>query len=81
MKINFHKEDSKYWVVYFEDYSLDELDRKEIVKWCYDQFGPGLGRYRVDNSPFTHRWINDIEYNEIRFSEEQDVVLFILRWS
>lgn len=76
--LHIYKEiESPYWVVAFKH---KEERAKMLKKWCYENFGPGLGRYRVDNSPFVHRWVDDTEWGEIRLSREEDVNWFRLRW-
>jgi len=49
----------------------------DIAKWCYNTFGePGF----IHNTQRT-RWADDIHYGEIYFSNEEDLLMFILRWS
>ena len=83
MMIEHYKEDdSFYWCVYF-GIAADRgvaFDAAEIRQWCYDMFGPGLGEHRIDESPFIHRWVDDVEWGEIKFSREEDLGLFLLRW-
>lgn len=64
---------------YYSQKLQDEIN--EIKWWCYNNFGPGLGEYRIENSPFIHRWINDIDNNEIKFSNKQDLDWFLLKWN
>jgi len=82
MEIEHYKEDdSFYWTAYFglaTDHT--KFDAAEIRKWCYDMFGPGLGEHRVESSPFIHRWVDDVEWGEIKFSREEDLGLFLLKW-
>jgi hypothetical protein len=89
--------DSPYWVAAFgmSNLSAGNLAQIEawcynnfgpgnltqIEAWCYNNFGPGLGEYRLDNSPFIHRWVNDIKYGEIRFSNECDLMWFVAKWA
>lgn len=80
-KLYTYKEtNTPYWVVAFSLDTLTEKDLQDMTRWCYNMFGPGLGEYRVENSPFIHRWINDIKWGELRFSREDDLYWFILRW-
>lgn len=69
-----------YWVVAWHTHALDSQQQQELFDWCYEQFGPGLGALRVSDSPFVHRWINDIEWGELRFHQDSDMTLFQLRW-
>lgn len=89
MYVHSYKEiDTPYWVASFslKRGELDESESllKEIESFCNKMYGPGLGDHRIyplNNSPFVHRWVNDIVYGEVRFSQEEDLVLFLLRWS
>lgn len=77
--LHIYKEtNSPYWMVSF---THDRERAKVLKKWCYENFGPGLGRFRVDNDPFVHRWIDDTDWGEIRLSREEDVMWFLMRWS
>ena len=67
--------DSKYYSQKLQD------EINEIKQWCYENFGPGLGNYRVENSTFIHRWINNIEVGEIKFSDKKDLDWFLLKWN
>ena len=53
----------------------------EIHQWCYKNFGPGLGNCRLENSTFIHRWINNIEFGEVKFSDKKDLDWFVLKWN
>lgn len=58
----------------------------DIFDFCYRTFGPGLGDMRIghpsEHSADTlHRWVNDIKWGEVRFRDEADLALFLLRWS
>ena len=80
--IHTYKEiDSPYWVAAFSTTPMPADLTKEMSAWCYNTYGPGLGDCRIDNSPFIHRWVNDIRWGEVRFSDERDLTWFILRWS
>ena len=79
MYIHSYKEaNSPYWVAAFE--TPEQFANTEIFDFCYKNFGPGLGDMRVDNSPFVHRWVNDIKWGEVRFSQEADLQWFLMRW-
>lgn len=70
-----------YWVAAFD--MLPVADRRAVFDFCYQNFGPGLGDMRVAepcDSPFVHRWVNDIHWGEVRFSNEADLTAFLLRW-
>lgn len=72
-----------YWCV---AWPMDLLDRQQqycLLDWCRENFGPGLGMLRVgpvQTSNFTHRWVDDVEWGELRFSQEADLNWFLLRW-
>ena len=53
----------------------------EIHQWCYNNFGPGLGTYRFKNSSSIYRWINNIEFGEVKFSDKKDLDWFVLKWN
>lgn len=66
-----------YWVAAFE---APVSQQGKIFDFCYQSFGPGLGAFRVEDSAFAHRWVNDIQWGEVRFSQEKDLHWFLLRW-
>lgn len=69
----------EYWMVAFPDlFDRCEL-ANEIEQWCTEQFGPGLV-HPLETSK-KHRWVNDIDWGEIRFADEKDVSTFLLKWS
>ena len=53
-----------------------ENDNKSIEKWCLDTFGPS--GYREDTQDT--RWVNNVNTGDITFLQEQDLVVFLLRW-
>lgn len=72
-----------YWCVAWPMGLLDAEQRHHLFFWCYENFGPGLGQLRagpVQTSCFVHRWVDDIEWGELRFSRDEDLTLFQLRW-
>ena len=42
----------------------------EIGEWCYETFGEP-----------DFRWADEIFYGEVYFKHEEDLMLFVLRWS
>lgn len=60
---------------------LTDKDLHDLSWWCYNSFGPGLGEFRMDNSKTVFRWINDIKWGELRFSKEEDLNWFLLKWT
>lgn len=52
----------------------------ELAAWCSNTFGPSGGNFG-DPIEWGYRWRNGIHYGEIEFTDEQDLALFILRWS
>ena len=73
-----------YWIAEIRTTPMPAELTQCIAKWCYNTYGPGLGDYRVaepKDSPFVHRWVNDIKWGEVRFSNEADLNWFVLRWS
>jgi hypothetical protein len=79
LAIHLYQEADRYWVAAFPIQPKDKT--MEIVWWCTNTFGPGLGPYRVENSPFKHRWINDAEWGELRFYDGDDAAMFVLFWN
>ncbi len=66
--------DTTWLVAAFE---TPRQNRPEITKWCYQTFGPpGMNH-------LTHqiRWKDSIQYGEVYFSNQEDLTMFVLRWS
>lgn len=49
----------------------------EIRRWCFESFGPPGYLSHIDET----RWQDDVKYGEIVFQREEDLTLFLLRWS
>ena len=50
---------------------------KEIRQWCYNTYGdPG---HQVNTAEI--RWIDDVGAGEVVFRREEDLLLFVLKWS
>jgi len=47
---------------------------EEMWKWCRDAFG-------YAGTVPKARWKNGIAYGEIEFAQENDLMLFMLRWA
>ena len=62
------------YVAAFESYPKNEID---IRRWCYQAYGAA----GLDVNNFYVRWIDHIKYGEIEFALEEDLTLFLLRWS
>lgn len=80
----YKEKNSPYYSVRFDfnDFSPSlKNEINEIHQWCYKNFGPGLGNYRLENSTFIHRWINNIEFGEVKFSDKKDLDWFVLKWN
>jgi hypothetical protein len=54
-------------VAFNQPHKVDDV--VAIKDWCYKVYG----------EPMT-RWKDSIEYGEVRFEDEKDVMMFILRW-
>lgn len=55
----------------------NENQSQEIRRWCYNTYGvPGI---RVDTDEM--RWRDGILYGEIVFQREEDLSMFLLKWS
>ena len=54
-----------------------KTNRPDITQWCYRAFGPAGYQAMTDEI----RWQDSIQYGKIVFSREQDLTMFILRWS
>ncbi len=52
----------------------------EIAAWCRDTFGPSGGEFGYTPQP-GYRWRNGIPYGEVDFANEEDRIIFILKWS
>ncbi len=52
-------------------------NRAEITKWCYQTFGaPGMNHLTKQI-----RWKDSIQYGEVYFRNQDDQLMFVLRWS
>jgi hypothetical protein len=49
---------------------VDPKKVKAIRQWCFEAFGQAGGR-----------WQDDVYHGEIVFQREDDLMLFVLRWS
>jgi len=58
---------------YEADHRYDDYD--EVIAWCTEQFGP-----RPRRPDAWTRWC-DIHIDRIRFRDEKDYMMFLLRWS
>lgn len=64
---------NKVW--YRADFTLPK-NYREIIEWCHTTFGqPGF----LQDS--TARWADDIWYGEVYFRDNEDLMMFVLRWS
>ena len=52
-------------------------NRAEITQWCYKVFGPAGFRHLTNET----RWKDSIQWGEIYFSNKDDLMMFVLRWS
>mgnify|MGYP003341860056 CR=1 FL=1 len=62
---------------YVAAFGLARIRTDHIREWCYDTYGwPGY-------LPNTHeiRWRDSLRHGEIEFSREEDLTLFLLKWS
>ena len=54
----------------------EDVDTKEIKKWCKKNFGnPGY-----DEETGSNRWVDNIKQSEIMLTRDEDLTLFLLRW-
>jgi len=52
-------------------------NRSEITSWCYKTFGPpGL-----DHLTHQIRWKDSIQWGEVYFSNREDLMMFVMRWT
>ena len=67
--------DPAWWVAAFNHPvpRIDSVD--EIRAWCYTTFGP------PNSLDYTGRWRDNIWWGEARFRSEEDLLLFVMRWS
>lgn len=66
-------------------YNKTEKDVQDIKRWCTANYGIGFANYT--NRPthadrmYTSRWVTeDVQYGEIRFKYEADVLHFMMVW-
>ncbi len=52
-------------------------NRPEITSWCYKTFGPP----GINHLTQQVRWKDSIRYGEVYFLNQEDRLMFILRWS
>ena len=77
-----HEESGGYHLASFHSLAL-KSPRKvantlaELKNWCYMTYGPDGWRHNTQQV----RWRDNIANGEIRFSREDDLALFLLRWS
>lgn len=53
---------------------IDYVD--QVREWCYNTYGIPARPNNLDS-----RWEDDLWWGEIRFKHEEDLVLFVMRWS
>ena len=53
---------------------------QEMYTWCRNLYGLP-SHYRADFKKDPERWWNGIAIGEILFKSQQDLTLFLLRWS
>lgn len=71
MFIHNYKEGKGYWVAAFGTGKMSVNQLADIAKWCYNTFG----------DPGTLRYIEDAQWGEVRFQNEADLALFLLKWN
>lgn len=75
---------TNYYHITF-DYNLNDLKNIGVLKnWCVENFGDGPGPFYIvsERDPSVlYRWVDDLLWGEIHFSNEADASLFVLRWS
>lgn len=49
----------------------------EIRRWCHETFGPS--GHRIDTDEII--WVDDVKHGEIVFDREENLMLFVLKWS
>lgn len=54
-----------------------DIDPKEVRKWCKKNFG----KSGYDESTGSNRWLDYTKSNEVVLTHDDDLTLFILRWS
>lgn len=71
----YQEQSSKAWVATF-DHTIPKMDSVDQIRsWCYNTYGVpqplSLGG----------RWRDNIWWGEARFRSEEDLLLFVMRWS
>lgn len=69
-----------------EDWHLVNLDKsinpREIGTWCHDNFGPMLGNIAIFGRWFgSYYEIKGVKYFYIAFRDEEDYLVYTLKWS
>jgi len=54
----------------------DDVDPKEIKKWCKKNYGNS----GYDDETGSNRWVDNIKQCEIMLTRDEDLTLFLLRW-
>ena len=67
---------AKWYVAEINDNSLWRLSKEynDMIEWCTEQFGPHP-KYK---DAWSRWWVG---HGDIRFRDEKDYVLFVLKWS
>jgi hypothetical protein len=54
----------------------EDIDTKEIKKWCKKNFGNS----GYDDETGSNRWLDNCKQSEIMLTRDEDLTLFLLRW-
>lgn len=71
------RNDAPVHVAAFQHSQFRADEQHKIRQWCYETFGSS--GYLVNTDEV--RWIDSIHFGEIEFSREEDLAVFLLKWS
>ena len=58
-------------------FSASEALKLEIKKWCWQTYGsPGHQHLTAET-----RWLDNVKDGEVLFNNQEDLTLFVLKWS
>ena len=76
MVIQQYKEATGYYVAAFDTWgrNLRSGLSTRVREWCVKTYGP------VNRNDSTPRWCDDTTWGEVRFRDESDLCMFLLKW-
>jgi hypothetical protein len=77
MKVSTHQDADGYWITTFPRQPGTTWAR-EVYDWCRQSYGID---WHWEDQVKVPRWFNNICYGNIKFQNEKDAILFVLRWT